>query len=41
MRLPNGDRADLGTKLEDYVLTLVTERGGIRHGFLNRRLVLR
>jgi hypothetical protein len=27
MRLPNGDRADLGTKLEDYVLNLRHHEG--------------
>ena len=27
MKLPNGDRADLGTKLEDYVLNLKHRRG--------------
>ena len=27
MRLPNGDRADLGTKLEDYVLNMLHREG--------------
>jgi hypothetical protein len=33
MKLPNGDRADLGTKIEDYVLNPFIGKGVIRRGF--------